>query len=106
MVADAMAQMRRDDLQPAEARLLDVNLTALIGNIATELREAEIAYKLVLLDAYQREGKANRAKLVAETSQEYARMRVAKDTAQFTQEAVRSLRSFTRSVSEEMRLSR
>ena len=81
-------------------------LTALLGNVTDELRDADIAYKLVLRTAFETEGKANRARLIAETSREYRRMREAKDTEKSVEQMIVTCRAYMRSLDSEMRLTR
>jgi hypothetical protein len=83
-----------------------VMLTALLGNVHDEQREADSAYRLVLLDCMRTEDKANRARIVAETTPAYHRAREAKDTGTLVVEMIRSCRAYLRSLDEEMRLAR
>lgn len=83
-----------------------VQLTALLGNCADEYREAEMAYKPVLLACLKGGGAANRARIEAECSDEYARMRTAKDTTDQVRQMIVTCRAYLRSLDEEMRLSR
>lgn len=99
-------QLRDGALTPDLARESLVTLTALLGNVNDELRTADAAYKLVLLDCMRTEAKANRARIVAETTPAYSRAREAKDTAGLVTEMIRSCRAYLRSLDEEMRLSR
>lgn len=79
-------------------------LTALAGNVADEERDADAAYKVVLMRALESHDKANRARIVAETSPEYARWREAHDTAKLVKELIISCRGYLRSLSDEMRM--
>jgi hypothetical protein len=99
-------ELRDGALSPDLARESLVALTALLGNVSDEQRAADGAYKLVLLDCMRTESKANRARIVAETTPAYHRAREAKDTATLVQEMVRSCRAYLRSLDEEMRLQR
>ena len=99
-------ELRDGALTPDMARESLVQLTALLGNVNDEQRAADHDYKLVLMGALSTEGKANRARMVAETTPAYARAREAKDTAQLVVEMIRSCRAFLRSLDEELRLSR
>ena len=93
------------DATPARGREMLLELTALLGNVNAELREADAAYKVVLLGYLESSEKANRARIKAETSPEYRRMREAKDAQTLCTELARSLKTVIRSVDEEMRLS-
>lgn len=94
------------DLSPERASALCVTLTALLGNVADEIRDADMVYATVLLQALDAETKANRAKIRAETTPEYRRKREARDTLMLVQELIRSLRQMLRTLSDEMKLSR
>lgn len=94
------------DLLPDRAAELLMKLTALIGNINDEIREADMLYAGVLLAALESEDKANRAKIRAETSNEYQRKREARDTKELAIELARSLKYLLRAKAEEMQLSR
>lgn len=98
--------MRDGALSPDMARESLVTLTALLGNVNDEQRAADQEYKLVLLECLRTEDKANRARMVAETTPQYMRAREAKDTNVLVQEMIRSCRAYLRSLDEEMRLSR
>lgn len=98
--------MRDGDLPPAEASALLVKLTSLLGNVLTEMREADMVYNVVLLGFLDTEEAANRAKVRAAVSPEFQRAREAKDTHAVLVEMIRSLRQVMRSQGEEMRLTR
>ncbi len=93
-------------LTPDMARESLVQLTALYGNVIEEARVSDIAYKQVLRAALYANEKANRAKIEAECSPEYARARAAKDVERVTLEMIRSLKTYMRSLEEELRLAR
>jgi hypothetical protein len=93
-------------LTPDMAREALILLTALWGNCADDYREAELAYKPVLLTALQGGGAANRARMEAECSPEYARLRQAKDTTDLVKQLIVTCRAYLRSLDEEMRLAR
>lgn len=94
------------DLLPERAAELLTQLTALLGNCNDEIRLADQAYALVLLQYLDADEAANRAKIRAETSPEFSRKREARDTKELVVELVRSLKYFLKSKEEEMRLSR
>lgn len=94
------------ELLPARAAQLLMELTALLGNCAEEIRLADFLYAHVLLDELERNEKANRARIRAETSPEYARKREARDARELVIELIRSLKYLLRSAEEEMRLAR
>lgn len=91
------------NLTPARSSEMLVELSAIFGNINDEIRDRDIKYNKVLLNYYESEEKANRAKIKAETSEEYVNKRVARDTKELTVELIRSLKYFLRSAEEEFR---
>lgn len=93
-------------LTPDMARESMVLLTALSGNVASEVRAAENEYRIVLLTCLEKEETANRAKLRAEVSLEYQRFKEAKDTAELVKQMIITLRAVGRSLDEEARLAR
>ena len=97
-------QLRDSALTPAVARDSLIVLTAILGNVNDEQRLADHDYKLVLLGCMEAEKKANRARIVAETSAQYLRAREAKDTEKQVIETIRSCKAYLRSLDEEMRL--
>lgn len=98
--------LRDGALTPDMARESLVALTALLGNVADEQRAADSDYKRVLLTCLDGDEAANRARIRAEVSPEYARAKEAKDTYTLVQEMIRSCRAYLRSLDEELRLSR
>lgn len=96
----------RDDLPPARAREILVQLTSLYGNCLQEQREADHAYAVVLLRFLDASEAASRAKIRAETSLEYLRKREAHDTTELVLESIRSLKVMLKGIEEEMRLAR
>lgn len=105
MIRQMQIEIRDTDLQPDRAAELLNKLTALVGNCNDEIRVADQEYARVLLDALNAEEKANRARILAETTPQYRRKREARDTKELTLELIRSLKYFLRSKTEEMRLS-
>src|SRR5688572_7840667 len=107
LIREIQTEVRESqDLQPDRAAELLLRLSALYGNVLDELRAADIAYNDVLLEAMQREGAANKAKLRAQASEQYGRWRAAHDTEKLTLELTRTLKAFLRVKQEEMRLAR
>jgi regulator of sirC expression with transglutaminase-like and TPR domain len=99
-------ELRDEDLSPNRAAEVLQRLTALLGNVLSEIREAEAAYNLVLLTALDADEAANRATIRAKTTPEYARSREAQDTQKVLVEMIRSLKVVLKSQQEEMRLTR
>ena len=106
LVGQMQREVRDTDLQPSRAAELLAKLTALLGNVNAEVREADMAFNVELLKCLQTDEKANRARIRAETTPEYSRKREARDTKELVVELVRSLKYVLRSAEEEMRLSR
>ena len=94
------------DLLPSRAAELLTKLTALVGNCNDEIREADHAYAVVLLQFLDADEAANRARIRAETSMPYLRKRKARDTKELVIELIRSLKYFLKAKEEEMRLTR
>lgn len=110
-VRDLIRQMQQEirdtpDLLPGRAAELLTKLTALLGNTNDEIREADHAYAVVLLQFLDADEAANRAKIRAETSLQFIRKREARDAKELVIELVRSLKYFLKAKEEEMRLSR
>jgi hypothetical protein len=106
MVAAMQTEMRTTSLEPERVSEMLGKATALIGNCADEMREADVHYNIVLLRFLDADEAANRARIRAETSPEYQRKRQAKDTKELVVEMVRSLKEISRAKREEMQLSR
>jgi hypothetical protein len=106
MVRDIQDEVRGGDLPPDRARIVLNTLTSLMGNCLSELREADMAFNVVLLKHLDTDEAANRAKIRAETTPEYARKREARDTLTLVTEMTRALKVVLRSQEEEMRLTR
>lgn len=92
------------EMTPALARNSLVQLTGLMGLAAEHLRECELAYKRVLVAKLAEYEKANRARIDAETSQEYADFREAKDVYDSIDQMVMSCKAYLRSLDSEMRM--
>ena len=99
-------ELRDGALTPDLARESLVHLTALLGNVNQEFTAADLQYKEALRDCMKAHEAANRARIEAECTPQYARLREAKDAQTLTVEMVRSCRAYLRSLDEEMRLSR
>lgn len=106
MIRDREKQIRSGDLTPGQAADLLVDLTSLLSTVLEEIRESDMAFNHVLLKHLDSEEVANRAKIRAQTTPEYARAREAKDTKDVLLELIRSLKVVLRTQTEEMRLTR
>jgi hypothetical protein len=91
------------DLQPDRAAELLNKLSALLGNVSDEIREADAAFAAVLLKHLESEEAANRAKIRAETTPEYLRKREARDLRELAIELIRSLKYFLQAKRDEWR---
>jgi hypothetical protein len=105
-VHEMQQEILQTELTPTRAAEIDTKLTALLGNVMSECRQADAAFNVVLLSFYESEEAASRAKIRAETTPEYARKREAKDTEKLCVELIRSLRQYQRTSRTEMDLSR
>lgn len=99
-------EARDTDVTPTRAAEMALQLSALLGNCLAEIREADIDFNLVLKKCLESEEKANRARIIAETSDEYRRKREARDTKELVTEMIGSLKYICRAASEEARLTR
>jgi hypothetical protein len=106
LVKAAQREIRAGDLTPVMASDLLVKLTSLLSSVLEEIREADMAYAIVLLRHLEVETAANRAKVKSEVTPEFQRKREARDTQVVLVELIRSLRQVLRTQSEEMRLQR
>ncbi len=106
MVKQMQTEIRDTDLQPDRAAELLAKLTAIIGNCNDEIRKCDHDYAVILLHCLDSDEAANRAKIRAETTVEYARRREARDTKELVVELVRSLKYVLKANEEAMRLAR
>jgi hypothetical protein len=93
-------------MSPVNAREFLVALTALGGVVVDEVRRAELRYNHVELAFLTSEEAANRAKMRARCSPEYAEYRTAKDLNEQIKQLIISTRGYLRSIDEEARLAR
>lgn len=94
------------DLLPDRAAELLMKLSALVGNVLDEIREADSEYAVTLLHFLDTEKKANRAKIRAEISPEFRRSREARDTEKLVTELTRSLKYYLKAKQDEYAMSR
>lgn len=106
LVKQFQREIQSTDLQPDRAAELLTKLAALIGNCNAAILEADMVYNQHLLQCYDAEKKANRAKIIAENSPEYAHKREARAVKELVTEMMASLKYYLRRCEEEMRLSR
>lgn len=105
-VREIQRQLAQKKPAPEETREFLMALTGLLGYCQDAYRDAESAYKPVLLTHLRAGGAANRARIEAECSAEFVRMREAKDTTDLVGQMITSCRGYLRSLDEEMRLGR
>jgi hypothetical protein len=107
LIIERQAEVRNSaELLPDRAAEILAELSALLGSINDEIRKRDVEYNLVLLNALESENKANRAKIKAQTSEEYIKMREARDAKEVAIEMMRSLKYYLRSKEEEYKLTR
>jgi hypothetical protein len=94
------------DPSPAEARQHEVALSGLLSHINRAVIGAELAYKKKLAELAMTSKSAASARMHAEATPEFAEWLEAKVTRESALEMLRTLRSFGRSLSDEMRLQR
>ena len=92
------------DLPPHQMADMLVQATSIYASVVEEVRESEFAYKAVLLSQLDSEEAASRAKIRAENTEAYRRMRTAKDSEKVAIELIRSLKVALRTKQEEMRM--
>lgn len=102
LINQRQIECRSGDLMPARAGEVMVELSSLLGNINNEILEREIAYNKKLLECLDKEKTANKAKIIAETSDEYRLMREAKNAEKVALEIIRSLKYYLRVKEDEM----
>lgn len=109
-IRDRIAAIHQQQLQgattPMEAAQWLATLGALVGNVLVEIREAEAAYTIVYAKHLDAEGKANRAKIRAEMSPEYQRVRAARDLLKQVEHQMATLKYLVKAHETELRLTR
>jgi hypothetical protein len=106
MVKSIQAEIRDNELPANRAAALVTKLAALLGNVGDEIRSAEMSFNYVYATLLASDGTAARAKVQAQTSPEYLRLREAKDTRELVEQLIGSLKYLIRVAESEMRLSR
>jgi hypothetical protein len=105
-IAAIHAAQLKGESTPTEAAQWLATLGALIGNVLAEIREAEAAYARVYADWLDKEAKANLAKIRAELTPEFARVREARDTLKQVEQQIGTLKYLLRAYESEERLTR
>lgn len=105
-IAAIHAQQLAGDVTPIQAAQWQATLGALVGNVLAEIRQAEADYHVVFAGLLDREGKANRATIHAQMTDEWKRLREAKDTLKLVESMTSGLRALTFAHRTEERLTR
>jgi len=106
MVREIQVECRDTEVSPMRAAEMLTTLTALLGNIADEVRQANLACDVKYLELFRTHEAANRAKLFLNVTSEYARKCEAADTKEEAKQLVITLRQVLRTAGDEMRLTR
>lgn len=101
LIDQRQAEVRKPDLLPDRAAEILNELAALTGKINQEILDADMEYNAYLLECYRNEAKANRAKILAETSAQFRRMREARNAREETIEMIRSLKFYLKAKQDE-----
>lgn len=96
-------EILQGNLNPQRSGEMLIELSAVFGNVNDEIRIRDMEYNKVLLNYYETEETANRAKIKAECSEEYNNKIIARNTKELIVELIRSLKYFLRSSEEEFR---
>jgi len=103
MIAKRQNEIASGDLHPARASDILKELSSLYGNVLDEVRRCQMQYNRLLVEFYDNEEKANRAKLKAEATPEYEAFLEAKNTDKLTLEMIRALKYFLRQKEDELK---
>jgi hypothetical protein len=103
LIKSLQEEILRGELTPQRASEILVHISALLGNLNDDIRKADITFNRILLDCYNKETKANRAKILAETTPEFEAKRIARDTKDLAIELIRSLKYLIKSQGQEYR---
>lgn len=103
-IASIHADQLKGETTPIQAAQWLATLGALVGNVLAEIREREADYRLVYVQHLDKEGKANRAKIRAELTPEFQKLREAKDTLTLVESMTASLKYLLRAHESEMRI--
>lgn len=90
--------------QTVDVVLEDMNaLGALLGNVNDQIAKCKMAYNHCYLRHFDVEGKANRARIKADTSSEYAALIDAQNTKELVETMIGTLKYFVRNEHEHMK---
>ena len=105
-IATIAAAMQSGDPTPAEIRGFEVTLAGLLWKANKAATKAEIEFRVATLGASTHTKSAAQARIVAEAGPSFAVLLEAKTVQETCMEMLRTCRSSSRSISEEMRLQR
>lgn len=95
-----------EDMHAGEASEILVELSALMGNVTTEIQQAQKAYTLKLIELLDDSGMpVAKAKILAEGTDEWDRLETAKGLEKVIIETSRSLKYYIRVKGDEKELS-
>ena len=106
IITENQNEILKGNLLPQRAAEIMTELSAVIGNLNDEITKRDMEYNKVLLEWYDKESTANRAKIRANITPEYEAMRMARNTKELAVELIRSLKYFLKSAEEERQTSR
>jgi len=106
IIVSSQNEILKGNLLPQRAAEMMTELSAVIGNLNDEITKRDMEYNKVLLDYYDKEATANRAKIKAGITPEYEAMRTARNTKELAVELIRSLKYFLKSFEEERQTAR
>lgn len=91
------------ELTPVRASEILVDLTALFGNINTEIRKTAMEYNQVLAIKLKQNNSVAYAKVLAEITEEFSKWKEAKDRKEELLEMIRGLKFYLKSQEQEFR---
>lgn len=94
-------EILKGDLLPVRASEILTEISALLGNINDEITKRDMEYNQVLLKSLENEKSANKAKIVAGTTEEYKTMRDARNTEKVAIELIRAIKYYIKTKEEE-----
>ena len=99
-------EMLRGEINPHRAADVLVQLSALLGNLTTEIAAATHDYAVVRRTLFRESGKAAHAKIEGEATEEYARKFAAEAIKGDTQELMNALKILIREAMGERQMTR
>jgi predicted membrane chloride channel (bestrophin family) len=106
IVREIQVECRDTEVHPQRGAEMLTTLTAIQGSIREECRAADLAYDVKYLELFRIHEAANRAKLFANVTSEYARKREAADLLEECKQLIITLRQMLRTAGDEMRMAR